>query len=136
MSEVQTSRSLARWALLALVAAGVLFAVYQGVLFGIRRHVDGLVEASVGSTIDFELRALDGSVYRSVDLRGRTVVLNFFRSNCDRSRIEAPTIRELASKADPSQILLLGVMLDQVQGYDPAITRSTLELRSERNSTA
>lgn len=104
-----------------------VFAVYQAVMYGVRRHVDGKIEASAGGRLfDFELEDMDGKVWRSAEFAGRKVVLNFFRSRCQGCRVEAPNVRELVRRVDPAKVAVIGIMMDEVQGYPIDATQKTL----------
>lgn len=105
-----------------------LFVVFQVVMLSVRRHVDGEIDKSVGTELfAFELRDLDGKLWNLEALAGRKVVLNFFRSYCQSCQIEAPAIRRLAAEVDPDDVVVLGVMMDQVQGFPAEATQRTLE---------
>lgn len=110
-----------------LLVLAALYGVYLLVMAGVRRHVDDLVDRSVGrEVVAFDLADRDGNRVRAADLRGRVAVLNFFRSRCHGCFAEAPVIRELAQRADPARVAVIGVMMDAVEGYDPAVTADTL----------
>lgn len=110
-----------------LLVLAALFVVYQGVMYGVRRHVDGLIEENTGATLfDFELADLDGTMWRAADLRGKKVVLNFFRSKCQNCQFEASVIRELVRRVDPEEVVVLGLMMDRVQGFSTRDTQRTL----------
>jgi len=110
---------------LALLALGV--AAYFGATVGVRRWVDRRLEATHGRVLDFELTDTGGKTWRSADLRGRTVVLNFFRSHCEGCLAERDAVRALAERLEPGRAVLLGVMMDAVEGFSPDDTARTLE---------
>jgi peroxiredoxin len=111
----------------ALAAIGLLFGGWQAVSIGVRAYVDERIERQVGGeVVDFALRDLDGASWRAADLRGRALVLHFFRSKCVSCFAERDTIRELEQRLDPERVVLLGVLLDAVQGYSAETTAETL----------
>lgn len=112
----------------ALAAIGLLWGGWQLVAWGVRTYVNSRIEQNVGHhVVDFELPDLDGHVWRASDLTGKTVILHFFRSKCVSCFAEAPTIRELEQRIDPEHGVLLGVLLDAVQGYSESTTQETLQ---------
>lgn len=112
----------------ALAAIGLLWGGWQLISWGVRAYVDSRIEANIGhAVVDFALPDLDGRVWRAADLRGKTVVLHFFRSKCPICLAEAPVYRALAERLDPERVVLLGVLLDSVQGYAAEATAQTLE---------
>ena len=94
----------------------------------VRRHVDGLIAAAEGrQLVSFELPLASGGKFSSAMLPGKVIVLNFFRSRCVGCRAEEPVIKELYKRIDPAKVILLGVMMDQVDGYFPKdVTQQTL----------
>ena len=128
MQKQPSSGSTSRRLRTLLLVLGGLFVLYEGVRFAVRKYVDSRIEAAVGEPlVSFELQDLDGRTVRAADLRGKTVVLNFFRSRCSGCVAEAPAIRELVRRVDPSKVAVLGVMMDAVQGYAPEVTAETLQ---------
>ncbi len=112
-----------RW----LAAVGILWAVVQGGLALVRLYVDSRIEGRVGEpSVDFVVDDTEGRTWRLADLRGRTVVLNFFRSRCVGCLAERDAVRALADRIDPQRAILLGVLVDRVQGFDAATTEATL----------
>ncbi|MFG0318698.1 MAG: TlpA family protein disulfide reductase [Planctomycetota bacterium JB042] len=112
---------------LLLVVAAALFGVYQAVLALVRAHVDGEIEKNVGATLPaFSLEDTAGRTWSSDALAGKVVVLNFMRSACSSCEKEKPAVRAFASELDPDEVVLLSVMTDRVEGYDPATTERTL----------
>jgi peroxiredoxin len=110
-----------------LAVVGILWAVFQGGLAAVRLYVDTRIEGRVGeASIDFEVEDTEGRLWRLADLRGRTVILNFFRSRCPGCLAERDAIRALAQRIDPDRAVLLGVLVDRVQGFDAATTEATL----------
>ncbi len=108
-------------------AVALLIVVYQGIRWGLRQYTTGLIEEVVGAELpDFAMVDLDGREFTKDGLRGKTVILNFFRSKCHNCREEAPGIVELAKELDPSRVVLLGIMVDRVQGFPAELTARTL----------
>jgi len=105
-----------------------LFVLYQGVMWGVRGYTTGLIQDAVGRQLPaFTLRDLSGREVTAASLRGKTVVLNFFRSRCHNCFEERDGIRRLARELDPERVALLGVMVDRVQGFPPDVTARTLK---------
>jgi cytochrome c biogenesis protein CcmG/thiol:disulfide interchange protein DsbE len=110
--------------LLILVA---LVAGYLGVTAWIRAKVDALIQQGVGKPLPaFRLVDRDGKEWSAEALRGRPVVLHFFRSWCHGCEAEAPEFRQLEGGLDPQQVTLLHVMTDAVLEFDPAVTQATI----------
>jgi thiol-disulfide isomerase/thioredoxin len=59
---------------------------------------------------DFALATLDGGTVRLADLRGKTVVLNFWATWCGPCRVEIPTFSAFAK--DHPEIAVLGIATD------------------------
>jgi peroxiredoxin len=60
---------------------------------------------------DFELTTLDGAPFRTVDLRGQVIVLNFFATWCGPCRSELPHLQAVWNefrKHDNFQMLVVG----------------------------
>ena len=112
----------------ALVAIGLLWGGWQLISWGVRAYVDSRIENNVGhAVVDFALPDLDQHLWRAQDLRGKTVILHFFRSKCPVCLAEAPVYRALEQRLDPDRAVLLGVLLDRVQGFGQDATARTLE---------
>lgn len=129
MADEGIPRTRSKWrvrtAFLAIPLAVLL--LWQFAMVGIRAYVSSRIEGTVGSEVPaFALRDRDGRVWTAADLRGRTTVLNFFRSQCSACTAESAAIRAFAAGLDPSRVQVLGVMMDAVQGYPPAVSAATL----------
>ncbi len=111
-----------------LATVGLLWGGWQGVKALIRAWVDTEIEGTVGRAVEFELPDLDGRVWRSAELRGRRLVLNFFRSQCVGCVAERDAVKALAAEVDPERVVVLGVLLDRVQGYTEEQSARTLEV--------
>ncbi len=113
-----------RWvAVLALAVAA-----WQGTLAMVRAHVTGKIEASLDHPLPaFALPTTAGGRIDSNDLRGKVVVLNFFRSRCHSCELEADAVRAFAAEmhARPD-VVVLGVLLDRVMGFSESDSAATL----------
>ncbi len=127
MTKEQSSRSIPR-AIKGLLLVLLLFVAYQATMMLIRDHVDSLIEDSKGKSLPaFELPEVSGAAFSSASLKGKTAVLNFFRSQCSGCRAEEPVLKALYQRIDPQKVLLLGVMMDGVDDYfPPEVTAATL----------
>ena len=127
MPKEHSSSRRKRFAIWLPVALLLLFGAYQTVMYVVRRQVDGRIAAVVGKPLfDFELTDRDGRVFRSRELRGKVVVLNFFRSKCAGCVAERDAVRALVDRVDPAEVRVLGVMMDAVQGFTTEVTEKTL----------
>ncbi|MCA8942069.1 MAG: TlpA family protein disulfide reductase [Planctomycetes bacterium] len=130
MAEQETSgeQSGGRRGWVVLVVVAVVLGGWQAAMFAVRRYVDTEIEKNVGHELPaFDLVDLAGKHWTRDSVAGRTVVLNFFRSYCQSCQIEAPAVRRLASTVDPARVVVLGVMMDRVEGIPPEVTQRTLE---------
>jgi peroxiredoxin len=127
--EQSSTRGPSRRTVLGILVPAVLVAGYFGVRAAVRAHVDGVIQASVGAVLPpFDLPRADGAGrLTAADLRGRKVLLHFFRSHCASCEAEAPAVRNLEAQLDASQVAMVHVMTDRVMGFDPADTQATLE---------
>ena len=111
---------------LALAVVALLVGGYFAVTAAVRAHVDGVIAGALDKPLpEFTLTARDGRQWTAADLRGRRVVLHFFRSRCAACAAEAPEICALEQQL-PEGVVLLHVMTDRVMGFDEALTRATL----------
>ena len=122
-------RSGARRVALIAVAGGLLaYGIYMAVMAGVRAHVDGLIEDNHGKALPaFALKDTEGKAFDTESLRGKAVVLHFMRSLCPACDQEKDEVRVFAGEVDSAKAVVLSVMLDEVMGFDPAVTRRTLE---------
>lgn len=116
---------------LALVVA--LPAAYFAATSGVRWWVDRALAGAHGRLLDRELRDTAGRVWRPAELRGKTVVLSFFRSQCEGCLAEREAIRALEQQLDPEHALLFSVMMDAVEEYPPEETARTLATMDYRH---
>lgn len=116
----------------ALAGLVLFVAAYFAITSGVRAHVDGLIQASVGKPLPgFALRDRDGREWSSATLRDRRVVLHFFRSRCHACDAEAPAFRELEQRL-PDDVVCLHVMTDAVLGFPAELTAQTLASKQFR----
>ena len=115
------------------VVAVVLIGAYPAFRWSLRQYTSGIIDGVVGQPLPaFALNDLDGSAWSTERLGGKTVVLNFFRSMCTGCRAEQGDVRQLARELDPDRVVLLGIMVDRVQGFSQSATDATLaEFRYE-----
>ncbi len=117
-----------RWPRLVLLAGLLIYPAYLGAMWGVRAWVDSRIERMEGQPLpEFNLTGRDGVVYSTESLRGRKVVLNFFRSRCPSCIAEKDAIKDLARAADKDDVLVLGVMTDHALGFPPEDSERTLE---------
>lgn len=111
---------------IALIVAAALVTAWFAVTGWIRAHVDDLIRHAVGRPLPaFSLVDGDGRQWSAEALRGKKVVLHFFRSRCHSCDAEAPEIRALEA-ALPPDVVLLHVMTDVVLGFPAELTAATL----------
>jgi peroxiredoxin len=113
----------------------LLGAAYLAATHGVRWWVDTRLAAAHERTVDLDLPLADGSGKRiaSAELRGKTVVLSFFRSQCGGCQQERDAIVALAARLDPAKAQLVSVMMDAVEGYPPGVTAATLRRMDYRH---
>jgi cytochrome c biogenesis protein CcmG/thiol:disulfide interchange protein DsbE len=68
------------------------------------------------SAPDFELRSLDGRMMQLSNLRGKSVLLNFWATWCAPCRLEMPWLAELDQEYRPQGVEIVGVPLDDPSG--------------------
>lgn len=68
---------------------------------------------------DFELKTVDGQVYKLSDLKGRPVMLNFFATWCPPCRAEMPLLEETYKQYKDQGFVILAVNLNE---SDVAVT--------------
>jgi len=71
---------------------------------------------TLGQAPAFSVTTLDGSTLTSDDLRGRTVVLNFWATWCLPCRLEMPALQALHDEMDPDQVQVIGISVDVTRG--------------------
>ena len=106
--------------------------ILVGAWFGgkaiVRAHVDNIIQASAGKQLPaFELKDQAGELWSPEKLRGKPLLLHFFRSRCHSCDEEAPEYRLLEEQLPPEKATILHVMTDAVLGYPEAETLATIE---------
>lgn len=66
---------------------------------------------------DFKLTTLDGRHIQLADLKGKTVVVNFWATYCGPCRLEMPWFEEFAQKYSSDQLVILGL------DYEDGVTK-------------
>ncbi|HEB53301.1 MAG TPA: TlpA family protein disulfide reductase [bacterium] len=114
---------------ISLLVPIVLLGGYFGVMTWIRGHVDELIQHAVDRPLpEFSVSDREGREWSTAGLRGRIVVLHFFRSRCHSCDLETDAVRELERDAG-DDVQWLHVMTDTVLDFDPATTRNTIEAK-------
>ncbi|HJT22359.1 MAG TPA: TlpA disulfide reductase family protein [Nitrospira sp.] len=85
--------------------------------------------ASESSIASFNLKALDGGVFRSRDVMGKVVLLNFWATWCGPCKEEMPSLARLQAQFDPARVRVVTVTADmQVQGIKQFLTQLGIDL--------
>ncbi len=116
-----------------IILVAVLGGGYVAATSGVRWWVDRRIESVDGRVLDFALLDTQGQLWRASELRGKTVILNFFRSQCEGCLAERDAVRALAERLDPERAVLLGVCMDRVEEYPVEMTTATLTLMDYRH---
>ncbi|MEO0481150.1 MAG: TlpA disulfide reductase family protein [Planctomycetota bacterium] len=105
----------------------IVFGLYQGVMFGIRKYVDTKIEAPIGRPVeDFVLTDIDGGTWRASELRGKAVILHFFRSQCVSCHAMKRDMKRFAKELDAEKAQVLYLMVDKVQGFPEDMSARTI----------
>ena len=120
-------RASKRRALVTIVAVVVLVTAYFVVMAIIRAHVTGVIKSREQKPLPaFTLKDTTDRTWTRESVLGKTVMLNFFRSQCASCWKERKVIRQLVAEVDKDKVLVLGIMVDPAMGYPEAMTRDTL----------
>ncbi|RSD27823.1 TlpA family protein disulfide reductase [Mesobacillus subterraneus] len=86
----------------------IVIAAVIGVLGFLVSGLGGKVAAQPGDqAIDFELKDVDGKVYKLSDFKGQPVVLNFFATWCGPCIDEAPELEAFGKEYKDAKLLIL-----------------------------
>ncbi len=122
-----------RWPRVLLLLAVLAYPAYLGAMWGVRVYVDSQIERMEGLPLpQFSLTGQNGEVYSTESLRGRKVVLNFFRSRCVSCRAEKEEIKALA-RGVGDDVLVLGVMTDAALGFAAEESEKALGFAAEES---
>lgn len=120
----------------ALFVGPLLLVVYLAAPAIVRWWVDGRIQGAVGTALPaFSLTDRAGHVWKAGELRGKRVLLHFFRSHCHSCDNEAPMLRAFEGEL-PGDVVLLHVMLDRVLEFEPATTEATIAGKAFRAPVA
>jgi peroxiredoxin len=72
---------------------------------------------------DFTLRSLDGHTVHLADLRGRTVLLNFWATWCAPCRVETPWLVDLDHRCRAQGLTIIGVSMDDSREAVPTFAK-------------
>ena len=103
MSLLNTGTKLA-----VLVIIFLLLALFGYALYG-RKETEKVSPLVGNSAPDFSLNLMDGKKISLSDLRGKTVLLNFWASWCMPCREEAPALEESWQKYKDKNVVYIGV---------------------------
>lgn len=111
-----------------LLAAGLVAGAYFAATSLVRAHVDGRIDRNRGQMLPaFDLPATSGGRVASAELRGKKIVLNFFRSRCHSCDAESEAVRAFAAEMRArDDVVVVSVLLDRVMGFSDADSEATL----------
>jgi peroxiredoxin len=129
--ELPVAPRLRRRTLLSLAALALLAVAFFVGKAVVRARVDAAVQGPVGRALpSFSLPRADGKgSVGDAEVRGRPLVLHFFRSHCEVCEAEAEAWRQFEREL-PEGSALLHVMTDRVLGFPAADTAATLERKA------
>jgi peroxiredoxin len=78
------------------------------------------------SVPQFEYRLVDGTIFRSADLKGKVAVIDFWGTWCGPCIKEIPAYNQLYSEKKNRGLVLLGIAVDS--GTDEAVRAATKKL--------
>lgn len=102
-------RAAVAWAERLVLAGLLVFVAYR---FAPQLAALTGVGPDLGRTPDFQIVTLDGDTIRSLDLRGKVVVLNFWATWCLPCRLEMPSLQHLHEDRAADGVLVLGLSTD------------------------
>ncbi len=88
------------------IAAMAIVLIFTNIL------VFGADENPVNENISFELTDMNGTIWKSEDLKGSVVVFNFWFSACPPCKKEIPELNKLVDEYKNKNIIFIGVSLD------------------------
>ncbi|HYG60395.1 MAG TPA: thiol-disulfide oxidoreductase ResA [Symbiobacteriaceae bacterium] len=96
-------------------AAGVLFflALWMAYVLFVPNEAKGEGVPIGKPAPDFELKTIDGTSYKLSDLKGKTVMLNFFATWCPSCRAEMPAMEEVYKEYKDKDFIILAVDLNE-----------------------
>lgn len=98
----------------ALIALSVAVAAAES---GLLDRVDGTPDAPA-----FELNGPDGSEYRLSDLRGKSLIVNFWATWCPPCRAEMPSMQRAWEKIRDEDIVVIGINVGEDKATIDAFT--------------
>jgi peroxiredoxin len=111
----------------SLLVPPLLVAAFYGGSGWVRRHVDGLIQGSVGDPLPaFALADAAGATWTPERLRGKPAVLHFFRSRCHSCETEAADYRQFETALADGRAVVLHVCVDRVLDFPPELTAATI----------
>lgn len=127
MTEARTQAPSRRARILLFGAPLLLLGSWQGVLWGARQCSNRAIQGAVDQPLPaFRLADESGGEISDQQLRGRPVLLHFFRSHCEACVAESHEWLQLERVLPQQQVAIVHVMTDRVLGFDPAVTAATL----------
>ena len=71
----------------------------------------------------FELRGLDGTIYKSEELRGKILLINFWFSRCGPCIMEMPEMNEMVEKYGSDEVVFLAPTFDNTEVVNKFLSR-------------
>jgi len=99
-----------------ILLAGVLF------FYLFHAHSNASSPLTIGEEApNFTLQNQDGEKIELADLRGKTVVLNFWTTWCPPCQEELPEIKQFATEVNESEVAVIGINLTSEEQSDEAV---------------